>query len=82
MVETKQLLVRCFSAVFPSLSPDQIVEADASNVTGWDSVASVTLFATIEEEFVVEIDIQDMKDLLSFERMLAYLERKASIRET
>jgi len=79
MVETKRLLMRCFSAVFPSLSPDQIVAASASTVAGWDSVASVTLFATIEEEFGVEIDIQDMKNLLSFERMLVYLEQKASI---
>ena len=42
-------LSRCFSAVFPALCPDTILEAQSSNVENWDSVASVTLFATIEE---------------------------------
>jgi acyl carrier protein len=40
-------------------------------------VASVTLFATIEEVFGLEIDIQDMKHLLSFQSLLQYLERHA-----
>jgi acyl carrier protein len=42
----------------------------------WDSVAGVTLFAIIEEEFALEIDVQDMKDLLSFDSILQYLLRR------
>jgi len=45
-------------------------------VEGWDSVASVTLFAMIEEEFGIEIEVQDMEGLLSFERLFGYLRQK------
>jgi len=76
MDELRVRLERCFSAVFPALSLAEIVKAESSTVAGWDSVASVTLFATVEEEFGIEVAIQDMKDLLSFEKLLAYLELK------
>jgi acyl carrier protein len=69
-------LSRCFSAVFPALCPDTILEAQSSNVENWDSVASVTLFATIEEEFGIEIDVQDLKDLLSYKKLVVYLQQK------
>jgi len=75
MDELHVRLARCFSAVFPSLSPARILKAQSSNVEGWDSVASVTLFATIEEEFGIEIDIQDLKALLSFEKLIVYLQQ-------
>ena len=62
-------------AVFPLVPEEQLEHAEAANLAGWDSVASVTLFATIEEEFAIEIDVQDMKDLLSFEKLLTYLQQ-------
>jgi acyl carrier protein len=77
MADTKERLLRCFSAVFPPLSVAQIVQASPPTVAAWDSVASVTLFAIVEEEFALEIDVQDMKDLLSFESILQYLQQKA-----
>jgi acyl carrier protein len=75
MDELHVRLARCFSAVFPSLSPARILKAQSSNVEGWDSVASVTLLATIEEEFGIEVDIQDLKALLSFEKLISYLQQ-------
>ena len=77
MADTRERLIRCMRAVFPAVPEDQLERAPASGVDGWDSVASVTLFATIEEEFGIEIDVQDMKDLLSFEKLLAYLTQSA-----
>ncbi|MGA2422328.1 MAG: acyl carrier protein [Candidatus Acidiferrum sp.] len=77
MADVKARLERCFSAVFPALSAAQIVQANPASVAAWDSVASVTLFALIEEEFALEIDVQDMPQLLSFEGLLAYLGPKA-----
>jgi acyl carrier protein len=74
MADTKQRLVHCMKAVFPSVSESTLEQARHTNLAGWDSVASVTLFATIEEEFGIEIDIQDMKNLLSFESLFEYLE--------
>jgi acyl carrier protein len=63
----------CFAAVFPALTQEQILQADHYNVSRWDSVASVTLFATIEEEFEIEVDLQELPRLLSFESILGYL---------
>jgi acyl carrier protein len=73
MDEIQPRLVRCFAAVFPNLSGDQIAVASADTVSAWDSVASVTLFAMIEEEFELEIDIEDLGELLAFDKILAYL---------
>lgn len=75
MDDTRDRLVRCFSAVFPSLSTDSIIRASASNTEAWDSVASVTLFAAIEEEFGIEMEIQDLAELISFEKILDYLQQ-------
>jgi acyl carrier protein len=76
MDEIQARLIRCFGAVFPMLGNDQIVAATADTVAAWDSVASVTLFATIEEEFELEVDIEDLGELLSFDKILAYLSAK------
>lgn len=76
MNETRGRLVRCFRAVFPSLAEEEIPYATASTVEGWDSVASVTLLATIEEEFGLEMDVQDLAELVSFEKLLSYLQAK------
>jgi acyl carrier protein len=73
MDEVQVRLIGCFAAVFPALTQEQILRADHYNVSRWDSVASVTLFATIEEEFGVEVDLQDLAGLVSFETILGYL---------
>jgi acyl carrier protein len=78
MDETEARLRRCFSAVFPSLSGTAILEADATNTEAWDSVASVTLFATIEEEFGIQIDLADAVALLSFVGLLDYLRTRTA----
>ena len=78
MDDTQNRLMSCFSAIFPSLSREAILKADAMRLEAWDSVASVTLFAMIEEEFGIEMDIQDSADLLSFAKIENYLySRKA-----
>ncbi|HME12028.1 MAG TPA: acyl carrier protein [Candidatus Acidoferrum sp.] len=76
MVDTQVRLERCFAAALPTLSAAQIANASPASVAAWDSVASVTLFALVEEEFGVEIEVQDMQELLSFENLLGYLRRK------
>ena len=76
MDDLQARLVACFAGVFPSLAKQEICDADASTVKGWDSVASVTLLAAVEEEFGVEIGITEMAELLSFRSMFAYLQAK------
>jgi acyl carrier protein len=80
MGDVRARLTTCFSAVFPSVAENRIPDATASTVQEWDSVASVTLLATIEEEFGVEIDVNDLAELLSFQSILAYLEANSDTR--
>ena len=49
MDEIRIRLGNCFAAVFPTLSREEIARADHHSVSGWDSVASVTLFATAQD---------------------------------
>jgi acyl carrier protein len=69
-------LAACFSAVFPGLGPDQIASANTESVKTWDSVATATLMAVIEEEFQVEFAPEEITHLLSFKKALALLQDK------
>lgn len=71
-------LEKCFSGVFPKLAREEVPNASPDVVASWDSVASVTLFATIEEEFGLEIDVQDLTELTSFQQIHQYLLRRAA----
>ena len=66
-------LIRCFSAVFPSLSEQQITSASLETVAGWDSVATATLVTMIEEEFGIEFDIDLLGNLTSYQSIFDYL---------
>ena len=76
MDDTRRRLSKCFTIVFPTVEDTSLTGADATNVEGWDSVASVTLFALIEEEFGVELDVEALMPLTSFKEILKYLEEK------
>ena len=78
MTDASVKLAQCFAAVFPDLAPGQIQNADHYSVKQWDSVASVTLFATIEETFAVEIDLNDLIRLTSYSAILDYLNTRVS----
>jgi len=66
-------LLECFAVVFPELNEVQILGSSVDSVPDWDSLASVTLYSLIEEEFGVEIDIDDLDGLISFEGILNYI---------
>jgi acyl carrier protein len=66
-------LVRCFSSVFADLSPDQIRTATVDSLPAWDSLASVTLVAVLEQEFGIRIDISDLPELSSFGSIQKYV---------
>ncbi len=75
MQELETGLSACFAAVFSSLTPEQIRNANPDNVTGWDSVATVTLLALIDEKFGIFLDIDELGPELSFLRMLEQLQQ-------
>ena len=73
MAEQTDRLVRCFAAVFPNVSAERIPETSIDNVPDWDSLASVTLVALLEQEFGVQIDLFDLPELTSFSAVQNYL---------
>jgi acyl carrier protein len=75
MPDTRQRLIRCFLAVFPELSESAAVSASVSSMSAWDSVATVTLAAAVEEEFNVQFDIDEIEKLNSFQNYLNRLAR-------
>jgi acyl carrier protein len=76
MPDPNERLVRCFASVFPTLAPDQIVLASVESVPEWDSLASVTLIAVLEQEFGMQIDIADLPELNSFAAVQKYLSKR------
>jgi len=75
MSEIQDRLIRCFSSVFPALTPEEIRAASAQSLAVWNSLAAVTLMAVVEQEFNVHIDLLDLPELDSFEAFQTYLRR-------
>jgi acyl carrier protein len=78
MNDTRTRLVKCFSAVFPDVSEDEVPRASPASIGSWDSLASATLFTVLEEEFELDIAPEDADQLMSFEQVLDYLKRHES----
>jgi acyl carrier protein len=76
MNEMETRLAMCFKSVLPTLSLAEIQKADPDSLEGWDSVATVTLFAVIEEEFGIEISVDDVKSDHSFQGILNCIRAK------
>lgn len=76
MYEKKVRLAGCFLAVFPELSAGEIAGASAVSMGNWDSAASVALLAAVEEEFGINIEIDDFARFNSFKGFLEYLQEE------
>jgi len=76
MDNTEARLLRCFSIIFPNLSEKELADASVETVEEWDSVASVTLVNVLEEEFGIQIGLEDVEQLQSFRRLLNYLKTR------
>jgi acyl carrier protein len=74
MEDVRSRLMKCFSTVFPTLTGGTVANANISNTAEWDSIASVTLIALVQEEFGTELDVNALGDLTSFELILAHLQ--------
>ncbi len=72
-------LVGCFSAVFPGVTESQIRQASLTSIPKWDSIATVTLISLIEEEFQLQVGIDELGDLVSFESILKFLSRQTQV---
>jgi len=79
MDETRRRLTNCFQIVFPDLPQEAIATASTATVTAWDSVAAITLMSVIEDEFGFEIDLDDLAELDSFEKLYSYLQKRHQV---
>ncbi len=71
-------LARCFKAIFPDLSDDQLQNATPVSVGTWDSIATVNLLALIEEEFEVQVHLGE-PSAASFEGILDALRKERKV---
>jgi acyl carrier protein len=71
--DAQQRLIRCFQAVFPELSQGAVAHANVSSVAAWDSVATVTLAAAVEEEFDIQFEVEEIETMNSFQSCLNLL---------
>lgn len=76
MDDLRSKLKECFLIVFPDLSEGEIPAASQETVAAWDSVAAITLVNVIEEQFGIEMDLDDVAELDSFEKVCAYLQQR------
>jgi acyl carrier protein len=78
MKDVDRRLLVCFSAVFPTLSEEQIRVAIQDSTAEWDSLASLMLAGTIEEEFGIQADLSLMDRLSSFADVRAFVVERTS----
>jgi len=75
-LELDARLIRCFASIFDGLTTDQIRTISVETQPNWDSLASVTLAAVLEEEFNIQVDPFDMPQLASFSAVKVYITSK------
>jgi len=79
MDDTRQRLTNCFQVVFPDLSPQAIASASTTTLAAWDSVAAITLMNVVEDEFRVQMDLDDLASLDSFDKFYSYLQKRFQV---
>jgi len=78
MSDIEQRLVRCFAAVFPGVSDDELARATTDRLPAWDSVANVMVVAVVEQEFGVQIPLDGLETLSSFDAIRSFLAEQTS----
>lgn len=66
MDELESRLQGCFQAVFPDMSPADILAASVETTASWDSIATVNLINLMEDEFGIQLDLDDLTQYSSF----------------
>ena len=76
MADLDERLVRCILSVFPTLTREGARAAEMELLMDADSLAAVTLVALIDEEFEVDIDLEGLLKLGSFDALQQFLVSK------
>lgn len=68
--EIRERLVRCFTAVFDQIDENQVPLLHADTCELWDSLANVMLMSVIQQEFSIDISLEETKSLNSFKKLM------------
>jgi acyl carrier protein len=67
-------LKRCFTSTFPAAS-GEIETTRIDDMPGWDSLRGVTLLAVLDEEFGLQLDLEELLALGTYDAVREYLEQ-------
>jgi acyl carrier protein len=62
--------------VFPSVPAHTTRVENRETIEAWDSLAFITLIILIEEEFGINVKVENMAELTSFSSFMRYLQRE------
>jgi acyl carrier protein len=79
MGDVRARLLSCFATVFPVLSEEEIPTASIDTVGSWDSLTSAVLISTIEEEFGIQVALNDLMRFVSFKSIFGYLQNNEQL---
>ncbi len=68
---------RCFSNVFPDIRDEQLPTASSTTLAAWDSMGHVRLLGAVEEEFGLQLEMEDFDELTSYPLIVDYVEKKS-----
>lgn len=67
--DVRERLIRCFAAVFDQVEEDAIPLLHSEAIEAWDSLANVMLMSVVQQEFSLNISLEEAKSLNSFETL-------------
>ena len=74
MSENVEKYAKCFMEAFPVQSKD-LDTLSYHDIPEWDSIGHMNLVATLEEEFGIEMEIDDITDISDFQKGKEVLSR-------
>jgi acyl carrier protein len=76
MDDVKKRLIGCFQVVFPDLPESDIPLLSQATAANWDSVSAITLLNVLEDEFAMEMDLDQVAEFDSFDKIYTYLQHR------
>jgi acyl carrier protein len=77
MNDLRERLLRCFAAAFPDVAEEALPILEAKATEEWDSVATATVFALVQEEFGIELEVpEELEQLDSFSNVYEFVARR------
>lgn len=80
VTEVGERLTRCFLSVLPNLETETIRDMNVTALSDVDSWASATLVAVIDEEFGINLSLDQLWELGTFQAIERFLIQQGAIR--